>query len=126
MLRLIYLFNRWLHGDQELYLSQKCELHVGRRGRPLSTNFLVAPDSDNIRMMNTDAAMGGFSSRQIDDVFLPFPRKLDMTLHTNFLLTYNLYVVSLRDNLYEVSYPVFYEKYFQLSSAEIFTQNAKR
>ena len=107
-------------------MSRKCELHVGRRGWPLSTNFLVAPDSDNIRMMNTNAAMGGFSSRQIDDVFLPFPRKLDMTLHTNFLLTYNLYVVSLRDSLYEVSYPVFYEKYFKLSSAEIFTQNAKR
>ena len=30
------------------------------------------------------------------------------------------------DNLHEMSYHVFWEKYFQMSSAENFTQSAKR
>ena len=38
-------------------------------------------------------------------------------------------IVSLGDNLHEMSYPVFWqklEKYFNKSSAENFTQSAKR
>ena len=38
-------------------------------------------------------------------------------------------IVSLGDNLHEMSYPVFWEKkekYFKMSSAENFTQNVKR
>ena len=38
-------------------------------------------------------------------------------------------IVSLGDNLHEMSYPVFWEKwekYFKMSSAENFTQSAKR
>ena len=31
-------------------------------------------------------------------------------------------IVSLRDNLHEMSNPVFWEKYFKMSSAENFTQ----
>ena len=34
-------------------------------------------------------------------------------------------IVSLGDNLHEMSYPVFWEKYFKMSSAENFTQSAK-
>ena len=34
-------------------------------------------------------------------------------------------IVSLGDNLHEMSDPIFWEKYFKMSSAEIFTQHAK-
>ena len=34
-------------------------------------------------------------------------------------------IVSLGDNLHEMSKPVFWEKYFKMTSAESFTQRAK-
>ena len=34
-------------------------------------------------------------------------------------------IVSIGDNLHEMSKPVFWEKYFNMSSAENFTQHAK-
>ena len=46
-----------------------------------------------------------------------FPEKQDLTFHTNF---------SIGDILLEMSKPVFKEKYFDMSSAENFTQSAKR
>ena len=35
-------------------------------------------------------------------------------------------IVSLGDNLHKMSSPFFWEKYFKMSSAENFTQSAKR
>ena len=46
-------------------------------------------------------SVGNFSRRQIDDNVLIFPRKQDLTFHANCLL---------RDNLHEMSNPVFWEK----------------
>ena len=42
------------------------------------------------------------------------------TLHANCSL------ISLGDNLYEMSMPIFWKKYFSVSSAEIIAKNAKR
>ena len=77
-------------------------------------------------------SLGIFSRRQIDDILLIFPRKQDLTFHPNCLLRRpfawnvkscflfslgdNFYdltfhpIVSLGDNLHEISNPVFWEK----------------
>ena len=60
-------------------------------------------------------SLGYFGRRQIGVIFLIFPRKQDLTFHAN--------------SLHEMSNPVFSEKeekYFKMSSAENFTQTAKR
>ena len=51
--------------------------------------------------LNIYQAMGKFSRRQTGDIFLTFPRTQDLTLHENY---------SERDNLHEVSDPIFLEK----------------
>ena len=55
-------------------------------------------------LINLYHSLGIFSRRQIDDIFLIFPRKQDLTFHAN------CEIVSLGDNLHEMSYPVFWEK----------------
>ena len=56
--------------------------------------------------------MGIFSRRQIDDIFLIFPRKQDLTFH--------------EETFCMKCHPVFrekYEKYFKMLPAEDFTQS---
>ena len=63
--------------------------------------------------------MGTFSRWQIDYIFLIFPENR---------LWYFMQVVSPGDNLHELSKRILWEnkkKYFEMSSAEAFTQHAK-
>ena len=56
----------------------------------------------DIGMFNTYHAMIKFSRWQIVNIFFIFPRRKDLTLHANFLLT-------LGDNLHEMSNPIVQE-----------------
>ena len=60
--------------------------------------------------------------------FFIFPRKQILTFHANCILKFhaNCHLREiLGDNLHEISKSVFWDKYFKISSAEIFTQHAK-
>ena len=62
-------------------------------------------------------------------IFLIFLRKQILTFHANCILKFHaichLHEI-LGDNFHEISKSVFWDKYFKISSAEIFTQHAKR
>ena len=65
--------------------------------------------------------MGYISRREIDDILLIFTKIIR--------LWYFIQIVCLEDDLHEISKPVFWEKqekYLKMSSAENFTQSAKR
>ena len=63
-------------------------------------------------------SLGIFCRRQIDDIFLIFPPKQDLTFHANCLLIcMKCHILFSGKNK---------KKYFKMSSAENFAQSAKR
>ena len=70
--------------------------------------------------LNLYHSLGVFSRWQIDDIFLIFPRKQDMTFHANCLLRRQVAWNVISCFLGRI------KKHFKMSSAENFTQSAKR
>ena len=54
--------------------------------RKNNTPVVVSQVSLHLRLLNLYHSLGIFSRRQIDDIFLIFSRKQDLTVHANCLL----------------------------------------
>ena len=52
----------------------------------MSVAFGVVPKIKVVKKTNPSHSLGIFSRQQIEDIFLIFPRKQDLTFHANCLL----------------------------------------